>query len=150
MSVEEIKSKLNNNLADGLVIYMTFCGEIIKILQERVFENAAALEDRLNGIRENFVEGIKNLSPVVILILNTAAVKTCIGAEKLIQPSEESSLNGYIGIAGVCTELQKLSFELNKRQAPLVREITKIDFGDFSVDEYLSEKMINPKFEYKP
>lgn len=151
MEAKEIKDRLDANLVIGLAAFMEFSLGLKNILESE-FANVAVLQARLNEVSTALTDGIKNLHPVVRLIVNTAAVKLLMDAERGIQPTPRALLHMYHGNAVVCIEIQKLSLELSEMKLPIIQEIEKMiesgDFEDFSVDSYISKKMIKPVINF--
>lgn len=142
MNVEEIKPRLDADLVIGKRAFEVFSNGIREICKSE-FENVAALQGRLCRVFADFATCTRNLSPIVKLIVNTAAIKVIICIENFIQPKEGEPLDTYYCNAEVCVELQTVKLVLTKRQMSLTLKTRATNYGRLDVSAYLSENMID-------
>lgn len=141
---KETTERLNNNLQDGKEFLRVFCADMSALISNEILDMEASRK-RLDEIVAGLYRKLENLSPVVKLIVNTAVINVFTQLILCVLPTKETAFVNYSSIASICKDFHTLCITCGERQEELLTEIRSTDFKCFSVNDYISDNVIEPE-----
>lgn len=120
-----------------------FCVELTEVLNKITsLKNADETKAELSQLVSKLNDAIKDLSPAVQMVINTAVTKSILIVPKNIQVQVKVPVKIYGTCAKICIAAQDVITMLCKRQLDLETEVEAAGYGDFPIDEFLFKNMI--------